>query len=43
MHAPQGVGPKRTGDCWRFVQVKSGKWVPIGGTKYTCTGVTEVS
>jgi len=43
MHAPQSVGPKRTGDCWRFVQVKSGKWVPIGGTKYTCTGVTEVS
>ena len=43
MHAPQSVGPKRTGDCWRFVQVKSGRWVPIGGTKYTCSGVTEVN
>ena len=43
MHAPQSVGPKRTGDCWRFVEVKGGKWVPIGGTKYTCTGITEVS
>lgn len=43
MHSPQEVGPKRTGECWRFVEVKGGKWVPIGGTKYTCAGITEVS
>mgnify|MGYP000748886131 CR=1 FL=1 len=40
LHAPQFVGPKRTGDCFRFVQVKNGRWVPVGGTKYTCTGTT---
>jgi ABC-type branched-subunit amino acid transport system substrate-binding protein len=43
LHSPQEVGPKRTGDCWRFVEVKGGKWVPIGGTKYTCSGITEVN
>ena len=43
MHSPQHVGPRRTGDCWRFVQVKNGKWVPVGGTKYTCSGVTVVN
>lgn len=42
MHAPQGVGPKRTGDCWRFVQLRKGKWIPVGGTKYTCSGLTVV-
>ena len=31
---------KRSGDCWRFITVKSSKWVPIGGTKYTCNGTT---
>ncbi|GAB2780262.1 hypothetical protein GCM10027020_37240 [Nocardioides salsibiostraticola] len=38
--SPQQVGPKQTGDCWRFIQLKGGKWVPIGGTKYTCNGTT---
>ncbi len=40
MHSPQNVGIKRTGDCWRFLQLKSGRWVPVGGTKYLCTGTT---
>ena len=40
LHSPQNVGAKRSGDCWRFIQVKSSKWVPIGGTKYTCNGTT---
>ena len=43
MHSPQHVGPRKTGDCWRFVQVKGGKWVPVGGTKYICSGVTVVN
>jgi ABC-type branched-subunit amino acid transport system substrate-binding protein len=43
LHSPQHVGPRRTGDCWRFIQVQNGKWVPVGGTKYRCNGVTVVN
>jgi ABC-type branched-subunit amino acid transport system substrate-binding protein len=39
--APQYVGPKRTGDCWRFIQLKGSTWVPVGGTKYDCAGTTN--
>jgi ABC-type branched-subunit amino acid transport system substrate-binding protein len=42
MHAPQPVGPKHNAECWRFLQVKGGKWVPLGGTKYHCSGVSSV-
>ncbi|GAB3771586.1 ABC-type branched-subunit amino acid transport system substrate-binding protein [Nocardioides ginsengisegetis] len=42
LHSPQHVGPKHTGDCWRFIQLQHGRWVPVGGTKYTCNGVTTV-
>ncbi|WP_460835044.1 ABC transporter substrate-binding protein [Nocardioides hungaricus] len=41
MHSPQHVGPRRTGECWRFIRLKAGKWVPVGGTKYTCSGTTR--
>ncbi|GAA1165780.1 ABC transporter substrate-binding protein [Nocardioides aquiterrae] len=41
MHSPQHVGPRHTGDCWRFIQLQHGRWVPVGGTKYTCTGTTS--
>jgi ABC-type branched-subunit amino acid transport system substrate-binding protein len=41
MHSPQHVGPRHTGECWRFIQLKAGKWVPVGGTKYTCAGTTR--
>jgi ABC-type branched-subunit amino acid transport system substrate-binding protein len=40
MTAPQHVGSKRTGDCWRFIQLSGGTWKPVGGTKYTCAGTT---
>jgi ABC-type branched-subunit amino acid transport system substrate-binding protein len=40
LHAPQSVGAKRTGPCWRFITLKSGKWVPVGGSKYRCSGTT---
>jgi ABC-type branched-subunit amino acid transport system substrate-binding protein len=43
LHSPQHVGPRHTGDCWRFVQLRNGRWVPVGGTKYHCSGVTTVS
>jgi len=43
LHAPQYIGSKRVSDCWRFMQVKSGRWVPVGGTSYWCHGVTPVN
>ena len=43
LHSPQSVGPKRTGECWRFMRLEGGSWSPIGGTKYTCSGLTVVS
>jgi ABC-type branched-subunit amino acid transport system substrate-binding protein len=41
MHSPQHVGPRHTGDCWRFIQLQHGRWVPVGGTKYMCNGTTS--
>jgi ABC-type branched-subunit amino acid transport system substrate-binding protein len=41
MTAPQHVGSKRTGDCWRFIQLEGGTWHPVGTTKYTCAGTTN--
>lgn len=43
LHSRQYVGPRRTGDGWRFIQVKNGKWVPVGGTAYDYAGVTTVN
>ena len=40
IHAPQNVGSKHTGDCWRFIQLNDGKWSAVDGTKYQCAGVT---
>jgi ABC-type branched-subunit amino acid transport system substrate-binding protein len=40
MHAPQSVGARRTGECWRFIRLEDGKWTPIGGSKYQCSGTT---
>ncbi|GAB2639140.1 hypothetical protein GCM10027270_29880 [Nocardioides ginkgobilobae] len=42
LHAPQNVGPKRTGECFRFLQVRGGKFVPLGSRDYTCNGTTVV-
>jgi ABC-type branched-subunit amino acid transport system substrate-binding protein len=39
--APQHVGSKRTGDCWRFIQLDDGVWKPVGGTKYLCAGTNN--
>ena len=41
MHSPQHVGSKRTGDCWRFIQLSGGAWKPVGGSKYMCAGTTQ--
>jgi ABC-type branched-subunit amino acid transport system substrate-binding protein len=41
MHSPQHVGPRRTGECWRFIQLRKGRWVPVGGTRYACSGTSS--
>lgn len=41
LHSPQHVGSKETGDCWRWIRLEKGRWVPEGSTKYTCAGVTK--
>jgi ABC-type branched-subunit amino acid transport system substrate-binding protein len=43
LHSPQHVGPRHTGECWRFLQLRNGRWVPVGGSKYSCSVVTTVS
>ena len=43
LHAPQHVGPEKLADCWRFLKLTNGKWVPSYGTKYSCTGATSTS
>jgi len=40
LHAPQRVGTKRVGECNRFIELRNGTWVPVGGTKYRCSGTT---
>jgi ABC-type branched-subunit amino acid transport system substrate-binding protein len=41
LHSPQHVGSKETGDCWRWIKLQKGKWVPEGPTKFTCNGVSD--
>ncbi len=41
IHAPQPVGSKGTGDCWRFIQLSGGTWKPVGGTSYNCAGLSR--
>ena len=43
LHSPQHVGSKATGDCWRWIHLQGGKWVPEGSTKYTCDGVSNAN
>ncbi|MGN6162579.1 MAG: ABC transporter substrate-binding protein [Marmoricola sp.] len=39
MTAPQNVGGKINGSCWRMIQLQGGRWNPLGG--YQCDGVTH--
>jgi ABC-type branched-subunit amino acid transport system substrate-binding protein len=43
LHSPQHVGSKETGDCWRWIRLQQGEWVPEGPTKYTCNGVSDAT
>lgn len=38
MHGPMDVGGKHSPSCIRFMQVKGGKFVPLGSKEYTCRG-----
>ena len=40
MHAPQDVGARNTADCWRFLQLQKGRWVPKTNG-YLCNGVSS--
>jgi ABC-type branched-subunit amino acid transport system substrate-binding protein len=42
LHSPQHVGTKHVGECNRFMRLEGGHWRPIGGTKYTCHGVSTL-
>jgi ABC-type branched-subunit amino acid transport system substrate-binding protein len=37
-HSPMDVGGKHAPSCVRFLQLHSGKWVPLKGTAYVCHG-----
>jgi len=41
LHSPQHVGSKQTAECWRWITLKGGQWVPDGSAKYSCSGVTK--
>ena len=41
LHAPQHVGSKKTSECWRWIKLDGGNWVPDGSAKYLCSGVTS--
>ena len=41
LHAPQPVGSKGTGECWRFIELDGESWKPVGGSKYSCTGLSS--
>jgi ABC-type branched-subunit amino acid transport system substrate-binding protein len=38
MHGPMDVGGKHSPSCIRFMTVKGGRFVPLGGTQYVCHG-----
>ena len=40
MISPQYVGSKQTADCWRFLQLSKGRWVPRTNG-YLCNGVSS--
>lgn len=41
LHAPQNVGGKTNGSCWRFLQLHNGHWNAVGGRQYLCRGSTH--
>jgi ABC-type branched-subunit amino acid transport system substrate-binding protein len=43
IHSPQHVGSKKTGECWRWIRLEKGRWVPEGSTKFTCNGVSDAT
>jgi ABC-type branched-subunit amino acid transport system substrate-binding protein len=42
LHAPQDVGGKTNGNCWRFLRLEDGHWRAVGGRSYICHGSSRV-
>jgi ABC-type branched-subunit amino acid transport system substrate-binding protein len=42
IHSPQGVGPRRTSECWAIIRLEKGRWVrKAPGKGYMCSGLTD--
>ncbi len=41
LHSPMDVGSNHAPSCQRFLQLRGGKWVPLKGTAYLCTGYSK--
>jgi ABC-type branched-subunit amino acid transport system substrate-binding protein len=42
IHSPQGVGPRRTSECWAIIRLEKGRWVrKAPGKGYLCSGLTD--
>ena len=41
LHAPMSIGGKHAPSCIRFLQLKGGKWTPLGSTSYQCDGFSK--
>jgi hypothetical protein len=42
LHAPEDVGGKTNGNCWRFLRLEGGHWRAVGGTSYICHGSSRL-
>jgi ABC-type branched-subunit amino acid transport system substrate-binding protein len=42
LHAPEDVGGKTNGNCWRFLRLENGHWRAVGGTSYICHGSSRL-
>ncbi len=38
LHSRMDVGGKHAAECARFLQLRNGRWVPLKGTAYMCSG-----
>jgi ABC-type branched-subunit amino acid transport system substrate-binding protein len=41
IHSPQGVGPKRTSECFAIIRLEQGRWVRKSPGRYMCNGLTD--
>jgi hypothetical protein len=42
IHSPQGVGARRTSECWAIIRREKGRWVRKAPSRgYLCSGLTD--